>query len=190
MPRKTAVSAAVSAAVAEASMRPRPDAAENGGSDAGGPGDRADASMRPRPDAAENCRSPAACRGWPASASMRPRPDAAENGLQREGGLPQETASMRPRPDAAENPKPAGCTWCRRPGFNEAAARCRGKRDRRRRRAGRPPCFNEAAARCRGKLADIPGQIPRDRASMRPRPDAAENGRYCAGDGQPGQRLQ
>ena len=40
-------------------------------------------------------------------------------------------------------------------GFNEAAARCRGKRPRRSRgrRAGRG--FNEAAARCRGKLAEV-----------------------------------
>ena len=61
-------------------------------------------------------------------------------------------ASMRPRPDAAENPRrpartggrPASC-------FNEAAARCRGKRPRQAARRRRRPCFNEAAARCRGK---------------------------------------
>ena len=35
--------------------------------------------------------------------------------------------------------------------------------------------FNEAAARCRGKLTIEGGQSKRDRASMRPRPDAAEN---------------
>ena len=38
-------------------------------------------------------------------------------------------------------------------------------------------CFNEAAARCRGKL--VPGAARRaaagQHASMRPRPDAAEN---------------
>ena len=60
--------------------------------------------------------------------------------------------------------------------FNEAAARCRGKRGagRRRRHAWRR--FNEAAARCRGKLRG--GQRmgrKRELASMRPRPDAAEN---------------
>ena len=60
-----------------ASMRPRPDAAENragAGRRAGAQG----ASMRPRPDAAENQHSHGA-RAQPASASMRPRPDAAEN---------------------------------------------------------------------------------------------------------------
>ena len=61
--------------------------------------------------------------------------------------------------------------------FNEAAARCRGK-------PGAvvawllwgASCFNEAAARCRGKPQAV-HRVPRDRlaASMRPRPDAAEN---------------
>ena len=65
-------------------------------------------------------------------------------------GAPSE-ASMRPRPDAAEN------------------------------RAGRPPRprrsirFNEAAARCRGKRAQGVLQVSDLVASMRPRPDAAEN---------------
>ena len=60
-------------------------------------------------------------------------------------------ASMRPRPDAAENrrlpDRPAGLQG----GFNEAAARCRGKR-----RLGFDGFTSPAA-------------------SMRPRPDAAEN---------------
>ena len=85
------------------------------------------ASMRPRPDAAENSReSPsgfslsdcfneaaARCRGKRVhdgqtqgvlDASMRPRPDAAENRCvdHLRDGAP--IASMRPRPDAAENP--------------------------------------------------------------------------------------
>ena len=61
---------------------------------------------------------------------MRPRPDAAENA--RPGELRDRfaDASMRPRPDAAENPRlhdDGGREW--RSGFNEAAARCRGKLD-------------------------------------------------------------
>ena len=40
------------------------------------------------------------------------------------------------------------------------------------RRAGR---FNEAAARCRGKRAATPADPDPAAASMRPRPDAAEN---------------
>ena len=85
-------------------------------------------------------------------------------------------ASMRPRPDAAENAARssgviAGCEWC----FNEAAARCRGKHAALvawlRRAAG----FNEAAARCRGKLRRSRAFGLGLRASMRPRPDAAEN---------------
>ena len=157
-------------------MRPRPDAAENS------PGvpdpDRAGgASMRPRPDAAENlmerltgrrsCRgfneAAARCRGKRISpvlgfhdrgASMRPRPDAAENVPRGQARAVDQRASMRPRPDAAENcsrGRWSRTSTCR---FNEAAARCRGKRRR-------PGCrsircsrgFNEAAARCRGKLA-------------------------------------
>ena len=40
--------------------------------------------------------------------------------------------------------------------------------------------FNEAAARCRGKLGDDGQQEPRvPLASMRPRPDAAENSRVA-----------
>ena len=63
-------------------------------------------------------------------------------------------ASMRPRPDAAENSEVHRELHMEWAGFNEAAARCRGKRPRgRRRRDGRAV------------------------ASMRPRPDAAENGR-------------
>ena len=59
---------------------------------------------------------------------------------------------MRPRPDAAEN------TLCL---F---------------RRRGDPHGFNEAAARCRGKRTlDEPGVEEHVAASMRPRPDAAEN---------------
>ena len=145
-----------------------------------------DASMRPRPDAAENPVPPQRPDPRPLTASMRPRPDAAENRGRRgpgAAGPPRRFneaaarcrgkphcaainrhsgshASMRLRPDAAENPPrdPArrrgfGC-------FNEAAARCRGK----------PGCaapgstaaprrFNEAAARCRGKPRLIPRAV-------------------------------
>ena len=86
---------------------------------------------------------------------MRPRPDAAENVLDQRGLAKPSRASMRPRPDAAENAgagRVSGGRRVRR--FNEAAARCRGKR--------RP----ESAIRSRWRGA-----------SMRPRPDAAENGR-------------
>ena len=113
--------------------------------------------MRPRPDAAENTPDPNRTAAGP-SASMRPRPDAAENG---------------PGPC---NPRDHGS------GFNEAAARCRGKRRRTKCRTGSAGiCFNEAAARCRGK----PGRNvchPRiGVASMRPRPDAAENSSGASG---------
>ena len=67
-----------------------------------------------------------------------------------------QAASMRPRPDAAENAsrprrsRPAG----RR--FNEAAARCRGKRRVPAGGRGTDAGFNEAAARCRGKQTCSP----------------------------------
>ena len=84
-------------------------------------------------------------------------------------------ASMRPRPDAAENPRPPTAPARRLRRFNEAAARCRGKP--RGISSGRhwSLCFNEAAARCRGKLPAPLAAVVRGLASMRPRPDAAEN---------------
>ena len=135
------------------------------------------ASMRPRPDAAENGGARTRMTAL-ALASMRPRPDAAENG--RIPPLParHRAASMRPRPDAAENAARGARAGGRATGFNEAAARCRGKH------AGPggsalpiPPRFNEAAARCRGKHGGGGGRggLPCRAASMRPRPDAAEN---------------
>ena len=84
-------------------------------------------------------------------------------------------ASMRPRPDAAENVQMWRCRTTSGQRFNEAAARCRGKRVTATHSAAGPACFNEAAARCRGKRnphGRIRGPVA---ASMRPRPDAAEN---------------
>ena len=60
------------------------------------------ASMRPRPDAAENAAERAAGRAA-VPASMRPRPDAAENEELARFRDALQLASMRPRPDAAEN---------------------------------------------------------------------------------------
>ena len=60
--------------------------------------------------------------------------------------------------------------------FNEAAARCRGKRGCPCATKPGSPGFNEAAARCRGKHRHgETAHVPPARASMRPRPDAAEN---------------
>ena len=64
----------------------------------------------------------------PGVASMRPRPDAAENPDVRLGLAGALEASMRPRPDAAENAEDGACRTPGGDGFNEAAARCRGKR--------------------------------------------------------------
>ena len=185
----------------EAAARCRGKRERRGRGDADG-----DASMRPRPDAAENRRRPAVqprrrtgfneaaarCRGKLAVrrapgqiddvASMRPRPDAAENFVRISHCQVSVRASMRPRPDAAENTRDRrrGRAGPRR--FNEAAARCRGKR-------ASPPTalaggrgFNEAAARCRGKRTRPARRTPAARpASMRPRPDAAENRRSARG---------
>ena len=63
-------------------------------------------------------------------ASMRPRPDAAENILFGSRAVVARRASMRPRPDAAENARPFQYPVRPHPRFNEAAARCRGKRGR------------------------------------------------------------
>ena len=159
-----------------ASMRPRPDAAENG---CAAPSTSAlmarfnEAAARcrgkrwrpasPRPshgrrfnEAAARCRGKRRPRlaGRPdrAGASMRPRPDAAENPRHRVPDRRDVDASMRPRPDAAEN-------------FFSRGRRCRPMWG-----------FNEAAARCRGKLTRHDTGVDMDgKASMRPRPDAAEN---------------
>ena len=115
-------------------------------------------------------------------ASMRPRPDAAENVHARHFLRPGHTASMRPRPDAAENADPSPAPRCRAACFNEAAARCRGKRRNPDTGHWRKTGFNEAAARCRGKQLR-PGEQggAAQVASMRPRPDAAENGHARCG---------
>ena len=85
-------------------------------------------------------------------------------------------ASMRPRPDAAENPQLGARPNIGHRCFNEAAARCRGKRASRRSTAAVP-----AAASVRPRPDAAENQL-RDApvaggggASMRPRPDAAEN---------------
>ena len=121
------------------------------------------ASMRPRPDAAENSSATSATLRCYRSASMRPRPDAAEN---LSGNCPHFSyakASMRPRPDAAENPPAPAETPIRYECFNEAAARCRGKRTTSRPEAAPPNSFNEAAARCRGKRPRPDGPAGRTR---------------------------
>ena len=82
---------------------------------------------------------------------------------------------MRPRPDAAENSRISSAAARQRPRFNEAAARCRGKREARRACPAHVGRFNEAAARCRGKRLRGRVRVAAMPASMRPRPDAAEN---------------
>ena len=108
-------------------------------------------------------------------ASMRPRPDAAENSASSPFATTSDAASMRPRPDAAENSRWRDRRRTSSPSFNEAAARCRGKLARTCGRSSGPSCFNEAAARCRGKHGVARRLPPVAGASMRPRPDAAEN---------------
>ena len=78
MPRKTRGRGPSHVALDAASMRPRPDAAENDGYDSQSLRPRL-ASMRPRPDAAENRVGPCGDGKYYYRASMRPRPDAAEN---------------------------------------------------------------------------------------------------------------
>ena len=110
-------------------------------------------------------------------------------------------ASMRPRPDATENRELNWPGTMRTSGFNEAAARCHGKRSGevgelipmdasmrpRPDATENPPAaapsprrtsgFNEAAARCHGKPPLWGFVIAlKSGASMRPRPDATENG--------------
>ena len=157
-----------------ASMRPRPDAAENVRPIVPAL-PRARASMRPRPDAAENAQVFHDPRPGKIAASMRPRPDAAENACAAGRARAGRYASMRPRPDAAENVRAAAA----KTGIPEASMRPRpdAAENRRGRGSGRPTGgrFNEAAARCRGKRVSVSAWRRDPAASMRPRPDAAEN---------------
>ena len=59
---------------------------------------------------------------------MRPRLDAAENLLAGQWTKQARATSMRPRLDAAENGRLARVAVAADRDFNEAAARCRGKR--------------------------------------------------------------
>ena len=104
MPRKTRGDPiAIRWWTSPASMRPRPDAAENGRPDVGFRQARL-ASMRPRPDAAENVAGEEGRIARRRDASMRPRPDAAENiGEEITKVDAEDKLQMRPRPDAAEN---------------------------------------------------------------------------------------
>ena len=183
-----------------ASMRPRPDAAENKRWH-----ERCvaaeEASMRPRPDAAENDSAPAAgsrctasfneaaarCRGKRASSPSAPFPGPCFNEAAarcRGKRRSSRRASRRARPSFNEaaarcRGKPVGRRWWSgiARSFNEAAARCRGKPAQNNRATITASSFNEAAARCRGKLRHGPSTCRGPCASMRPRPDAAENGR-------------
>ena len=79
------------------------------------------------------------------------------------GRRQRRAASMRPRPDAAENLRAQARRFVISLGFNEAAARCRGKRWRTRARGRWSSRFNEAAARCRGKHVAVSAPRVSDR---------------------------
>ena len=152
MPRKTLPAAVSPPARAVASMRPRPDAAENVGGWGGDP-------FR----AAGFNEAAARCRGKRPSSLRQPFTD----------HVGFNEAAARCRGKRGIHVQLAGQPFLR---FNEAAARCRGKRP------GVGPAgrdrthgFNEAAARCRGKLDRRPVHGDARSASMRLRPDAAEN---------------
>ena len=164
MPRKIRLRPGRGAGAQRASMRPRPDAAEK-------PPGRGRRSGR-RSGFNE---AAARCRG---KAQIRTPVGVVEHG-----------ASMRPRPDAAEKRVRRALEAARGKfrRFNEAAARCRGKRIGHSGPGSLNWRFNEAAARCRGKVRLPRRLLEAGDASMRPRPDAAENhasaiySHYCAG---------
>ena len=74
-----------------------------------------------------------------------------KTGTRRHADEAQGPASMRPRPDAAENAVKREVRRSETYRFNEAAARCRGKRTYNNKALRHHRGFNEAAARCRGK---------------------------------------
>ncbi len=132
------------------------------------------ASMRPQRNAGENL--PRTGPDLPRQrASMRPQRNAGENRRNSRSERAAARASMRPQRNAGENDRrrdhhgrPGAC-------FNEAPAKCRGKRT---------PCimpmrcasrFNEAPAKCRGKRMERIRQVLPEEASMRPQRNAGEN---------------
>ena len=185
MPRKTVIRSAPLPDHSVASMRPRPDAAEN----------PFRASL-PVPEhssfneAAARCRGkrpPAEKLGRGRHASMRPRPDAAENPVARPILRAPPVASMRPRPDAAENTARRTLSTWRSACFNEAAARCRGKRPLRDHGALRAAASMRPRPDAAENFLDGAPLAAPVAASMRPRPDAAENpGCVCRHDLQVG----
>ena len=113
------------------------------------------ASMRPRPDAAENPQKggnekTAATMGFnEAAARCRGKPPAIACSARSARRFNEAAARCRGKPGSR-----APGSRRVKPCFNEAAARCRGKPPAVSRVAGRPRRrFNEAAARCRGKPA-------------------------------------
>ena len=143
-------------------------------------------------------RSASARRSMPAS--MRPQRNAGENQAGLKGGILLPLASMRPQRNAGENlPPPPRYAQVpiasMRPqrnagenaplrigpspkigGFNEAPAKCRGKRKMSALQPSATQRFNEAPAKCRGK-PDMPQvRWPTAAASMRPQRNAGENG--------------
>ena len=139
------------------------------------------ASMRPQRNAGENPASPARtsrgtagfneapakCRGKPGTsknqlsmttASMRPQRNAGENAPDNSVQCKRRRASMRPQRNAGENSALLSTAGVRYPCFNEAPAKCRGKRlCTPSGGTGRSASFNEAPAKCRGKLAEAHG---------------------------------
>ena len=181
MPRKTRFNPPPGGSPAAASMRPRPDAAEN----ADQPREQEQARWTRFNEAAARCRgkppragpgSPAACGFNEAAARCRGKRHAPRSLFVRPAGFNEAAARCRGKPSGRS------AVTLRRRRFNEAAARCRGKRGPTRpRRPARRAGFNEAAARCRGKLASIWDCATAVAASMRPRPDAAENAQRTPG---------
>ena len=109
-------------------------------------------------------------------ASMRPQRNAGENGL---------TARLQGLWRRSFNEAPAKCRGKRREvdvvfpirrSFNEAPAKCRGKRAGRRSASGWKRRFNEAPAKCRGKQRNGIQLAFAQHASMRPQRNAGENG--------------
>ena len=149
MPGKTSLTISGGSLESQASMRPQRNAGENE-RHRNPPSNPMAASMRPQRNAGENVGTIVNYQGdlW---ASMRPQRNAGENvdhvGLDVEFVV----ASMRPQRNAGENPAvPAPCP-APRSRFNEAPAKCRGKRVRFRAAPETANGFNEAPAKCRGK---------------------------------------
>ncbi len=150
------------------------------------PGKTFDSRANPKATGRRFNEAPAKCRGKPPLpaeltartriASMRPQRNAGENGPYFERPSGDVFASMRPQRNAGENLALDYSDVDLNPGFNEAPAKCRGKRPLQARSLGTAHGASMRPQRNAGENYPVAPQKSHGRvASMRPQRNAGEN---------------